>query len=90
MPAQRDVERSQESQAEVRSSQGAVRWREPAGGSPADRGRATGEPDGKQAAVPAPARQPEPRTQVKTGAGGSEGPLRTSHAYYTFLGPKSL
>lgn len=32
MPGQRDVERSQESQAEVRSSQGAVHWREPAGG----------------------------------------------------------
>lgn len=32
MPGQWDVERSQESQAEVRSSQGAVHWREPAGG----------------------------------------------------------
>lgn len=82
MPGRRDVERSQESQAEVRSSQGAVHWREPAGGRAQQTGEGRqGNQTGKQAAVPAPARQPEPRTQVKTGAGGSEGPLRTSHAY---------
>lgn len=63
-------------------SQGAVHWREPAGGRAQQTGEGRqGNQTGKQAAVPAPARQPEPRTQVKTGAGGSEGPLRTSHAY---------